>query len=152
MNKKTPHPTEAELEILQVLWAAGEPLTVRQVWEKLGQKGAYTTVLKMLQIMLEKGSVTRDATLHSHLYAAAFAERENQERMVGGLMERVFGGSLSQLVLRALSAKAASAQELEAVQEMLRKARSEQRPQSGDQSGQNQSRMKEACEGDGNLD
>ncbi|HSI85195.1 MAG: BlaI/MecI/CopY family transcriptional regulator [Candidatus Methylacidiphilales bacterium] len=129
MNKRFAHPTEAELEILQVLWASPEPMTVRHIWEKLGQTGAYTTVLKLLQIMLDKGTVTRDESKQTHVYAAAIAEAENQERMVGGLMERAFGGSLTQLVMRALSVRAASTEELDAVQELLYQARKEQSSQ-----------------------
>lgn len=114
-------PTEAELEILQVLWRDG-PRTVRQIWEAMGQKGGYTTVLKTLQIMFEKGLVTRDETRQTHIYEAAILEAETQEKMVGGLMDRVFGGSASRLLLRALSAKPASAEELQAIRELLDQA------------------------------
>jgi BlaI family penicillinase repressor len=108
MAKHLPDPTRAELEILQVLWSLG-PRSVRQVWEKLGSKGSYTTILKLLQVMLEKGLVKRDVSKLSHVYAAAVDRVVNQERLVGGLIDRAFGGSVSELILRALSAKPASA-------------------------------------------
>ena len=123
MNKPSPDPTRAELEILQVLWRSG-PSSVRQVWEALGSKGSYTTVLKLLQVMLEKGLVTRDEAKLSHVYAAAVDQAANQEQMVGGLIDRAFGGSVSELVLRALSVKPASKKELEAIRALLSDAKS----------------------------
>jgi BlaI family penicillinase repressor len=122
MAKHLPDPTRAELEILQVLWSLG-PRSVRQVWEKLGSKGSYTTILKLLQVMLEKGLVKRDVSKLSHVYAAAVDRVVNQERLVGGLIDRAFGGSVSELILRALSAKPASAKELEAIRSLLAEAR-----------------------------
>ena len=123
MNKPSPDPTRAELEILQVLWRSG-PSSVRQVWEALGSKGSYTTVLKLLQVMLEKGLVTRDEAKLSHVYAAAVDQAANQEQMVGGLIDRAFGGSVSELILRALSVKPASKKELEAIRALLSDAKS----------------------------
>jgi BlaI family transcriptional regulator, penicillinase repressor len=120
-SKRPSQPTESELEILQVLWRLG-PQSVRQVWEALGQKGGYTTVLKMLQIMFEKGLVRRDDSRQTHIYEAVAAEAETQERIAGNLMDRVFGGSASRLLLRALSAKPASAEELRAIRELLDQA------------------------------
>jgi BlaI family penicillinase repressor len=122
MAKHLPDPTRAELEILQVLWSLG-PRSVRQVWEKLGSKGSYTTILKLLQVMLEKGLVKRDVSKLSHVYAAAVDRVVNQERLVGGLIDRAFGGSVSELILLALSAKPASAKELEAIRSLLAEAR-----------------------------
>jgi BlaI family penicillinase repressor len=122
MAKHLPDPTRAELEILQVRWSLG-PRSVRQVWEKLGSKGSYTTILKLLQVMLEKGLVKRDVSKLSHVYAAAVDRVVNQERLVGGLIDRAFGGSVSELILRALSAKPASAKELEAIRSLLAEAR-----------------------------
>ncbi|SDU23312.1 Predicted transcriptional regulator [Verrucomicrobium sp. GAS474] len=124
-DKRTP-PTQAELEILQALWGGG-PQTVRQIWEAMGSRGGYTTTLKLLQIMFEKGLVTRDESRMTHIYAAAVAEGENQERMVGGMIDRVFGGSLSQLVLRALSAKPTSPEELAAIRALIDEAQKEKR-------------------------
>jgi BlaI family penicillinase repressor len=123
MAKPSPDPTRAELEILQVLWRSG-PASVRQVWEALGSKGSYTTVLKLLQVMLEKGLVKRDEAKLSHIYTAAVDQTANQEQMVGGLIDRAFGGSVSELILRALSAKPASAKELEAIRALLSDAKS----------------------------
>lgn len=122
MSKFCPDPTRAELEILHVLWRVG-PASVRQVWVALGSKGSYTTVLKLLQVMLEKGLVKRDEAKLSHVYAAAVDQVANQERMVGGLIDRAFGGSVSELILRALSAKPASRKEMEAIRELLSDAR-----------------------------
>ncbi len=123
MNRSSPDPTRAELEILHVLWQVG-PVSVRQVWEALGSKGSYTTVLKLLQVMLDKGFVRRDETKMTHIYAAAVDQTVNQERMIGGLIDRAFGGSVSELILRALSAKPASAKELESIRALLAEARS----------------------------
>lgn len=122
MNKSSPDPTRAELEILQVLWRTG-PASVRQVWEALGSKGSYTTVLKLLQVMLEKGLVKRDEAKLSHIYAAAKDRTANQEQMVGGLIDRAFGGSVSELILRALSAKPASEKELEIIRALIADAK-----------------------------
>jgi len=113
-----PDPTESELAILQVLWRRG-PSSVREVWSELGEKSGYTTVLKFLQIMREKGLVRRDERALSHIYAAAVAKDRTQERAVSRLIDRVFGGSTSQLVLRALSAKPISADELKELRALL---------------------------------
>jgi BlaI family penicillinase repressor len=123
MARSSPDPTRAELEILQVLWLSGTA-SVRQVWEALGSKGSYTTVLKLLQVMLDKGLVTRDEAKLSHIYAAAVDQTINQERMVSGLIDRAFGGSVSELILRALSAKPASAKELETIRALLAEVKS----------------------------
>jgi BlaI family penicillinase repressor len=114
----TPDPTEAELGILQVLWRKG-PSSVREVWSELGEKSGYTTILKFLQIMLEKRLVRRDEKKMTHVYEAAVAQRTTEERLVAGLMNRAFGGSASQLVLRALSAKPVSSAELREIQGLL---------------------------------
>ena len=131
MAKNSPDPTRSELEILQVLWRSG-PSSVRYVWEVLGSKGSYTTVLKLLQVMLEKRLVKRDETKLSHVYAAAVDKTVNQERMVGGLIDRAFGGSVSELILRALSAKPASGKELEAIRALLSEAKNKSRKSGGD--------------------
>jgi BlaI family penicillinase repressor len=122
MKKASSDPTRAELEILQVLWRSG-PRSVRDVWETLGSKGSYTTVLKLLQVMLEKKLVTRDTSSLSHIYQAAVAEAASQKQMVGGLIERAFGGSVRGLILSALAAKPASATELEHIRALLAEAR-----------------------------
>ena len=114
-------PTDAELEILRVLWRRG-PATVREVHEALerGPSVGYTTVLKLLQIMTEKGLVHRDETTRTHVYAARLGEKEAQQKLVDELLEKAFGGSASQLVMRALSAKPASAEELREIRQLLR--------------------------------
>ena len=111
-------PTRAELEILQVLWRSG-PQSVREVWKTLGSKGSYTTVLKLLQVMLAKKLVTRDTSSLSHIYHPAVAEAASQKQMVSGLIERAFGGSVSGLILSALAARPASAKEREAIRNLL---------------------------------
>src|SRR5438876_5907279 len=93
-----PKPTDAELAILRVLWTEG-PCTVRQVYGVLsrGRSLAYTTTLKLLQIMTEKGLVTREEQGQHHVYRARYAEAETQRRLVRDLLERAFGGSTSKL-------------------------------------------------------
>ncbi len=118
MKRTSLDPTPAELEILQVLWRDG-PLSVRAIWEALGGRGSYTTVLKLLQIMLEKKLVRRDTSSLSHVYEAALARQKSQQAMVRRLMERAFGGSVSDLILSALAAKPASKAEREAVRRLL---------------------------------
>ncbi len=123
-RKQSSDPTPAELEILQVLWESG-PQSVRQVWESLGSKGSYTTTLKFLQIMFEKGLVERDDSKMTHVFRAAVAEDVSQREIVGGIIDRVFGGSVSRLVLRALSAKKTSPAELETIRKLLDQAQKE---------------------------
>ncbi len=113
-----PRPTDAELSILRVLWRRG-PSTVRQVQEELGNDPGYTTVLKFLQIMTEKGLVRRDDSPHAHVYQASLAEEETQQQLVVDLLERAFSGSAKKLVLQALSAKKASVQELAEIRKLL---------------------------------
>ena len=115
-----PRPTDAELAILRVLWRCG-PSTVRQVHEELNQISptGYTTALKMLQIMIEKGLVSRDESERSHVYEAALPEEETQKQLVSDLLERAFGGSARQLVLHALSVKPTSRRELAQIRELL---------------------------------
>ncbi len=111
-------PTDAELAILGVLWAQG-PSTVREVAEEMGREGAYTTVLKLLQIMTDKGLVRRDASARTHVYRAARSERATQRLLVRDLADRAFGGSAASLVLQALAAKKASPEELARIREWL---------------------------------
>jgi BlaI family penicillinase repressor len=120
----TPEPTDSELAILQVLWRRG-PSSVREVWEELGQDTGYTTVLKFLQIMLAKNLVHRNEGSITHIYKAAVTETGTQERLVKELMNRVFGGSASQLVLRALSAEAVSPAEREKIRTLLNEQKKE---------------------------
>jgi predicted transcriptional regulator len=123
---KSARPTDSELAILNILWRTG-PCSVREVWKRLGKKTGYTTALKTMQIMLEKGLVKRDERTFSHIYEAAAPERETQEKLVSGLIDRAFNGSASQLVLRALSAKQVPATELRAIRELLAEAEKKMR-------------------------
>ena len=119
---KGPHrkPTDAELAILRVLWERG-PSTVRQVAEALGKETGYTTALKLLQIMTEKGLVERDARARTHVYAAASTEDQTQRRLVSDLLARAFGGSTAKLVLQALSTRKTSPEELAEIKRFLDK-------------------------------
>ena len=123
-------PTEGEFAILRVLWDHARPCTVREVHDALARNKdtAYTTVLKMMTIMAEKGLVTRDESERSHRYQAVSPESAVQSAMVGDLMQRVFAGSAVQLVQHALDAKAASAEDLEAIGKLLAKARAKRNP------------------------
>jgi BlaI family penicillinase repressor len=120
MTNATRLPTDAELEILGVLWARG-PSTVREVQEELGSRRevGYTTALKLLQIMHEKGLVRRDESARTHVYEAAVAQERTQNALVGDLLDRAFGGSASALVLGALAAKPASREELAEIRRLL---------------------------------
>jgi BlaI family penicillinase repressor len=120
MTKNLPRPTDGELQILQSLWTHG-PSTVRQVLERVTQPTRYTTILKLLQIMTEKGLVTRDESTRTHVYVAAQPAQNTQRQMVKDLLDKAFAGSASELVLQALSAKRASAEELKAIRELLEK-------------------------------
>jgi predicted transcriptional regulator len=112
-------PTEAELEILNVLWAMG-PATVREVHDALSGKGTgYTTVLKQMQVMAEKGLLARSERFRSHVYTARAAQEKTQRQLAGDLLHRAFGGSAKNLVLGALSAQKVSAKELAEIHEML---------------------------------
>src|SRR5918997_7011775 len=115
-----PRPTDAELEILNVLWQRG-PATVREVHDELSARKAtlYTTVLKMLQIMTEKGLVERDESQRAHLYRARLAQDETQRQLLNDLLARAFDGSATKLVMQALSAKEASAEELTEIRALL---------------------------------
>ena len=118
-----PKPTASELEILAVLWQTG-PATVRQVWFELdtNKPTGYTTVLKLMQIMAEKGLLNRDEENRAHIYRPALEREETQGRIVDDLLERVFGGSASALVMRALSRKRTSKKELAEIRRMLDEA------------------------------
>ena len=119
-KRKLPKPTDGELAILSVLWRRG-PRTVREVHTEFNQtrETGYTTVLKMLQIMAEKGLVTRDETQKTHVYQAALAQSEAQRWYLGDLLDRVFNGSAHRLVLQALSTKKASAVELAEIRKLI---------------------------------
>ena len=127
MNRPpAPRPTDAELAILRILWDRG-PSTVRQVHEILGQErtAAYTTALKLLQIMTEKGLVERDERDRTHIYRARLSEETTQRQLVRDLVDRAFGGSSSKLVMQALATKRASAEELRDIRKAIDGARNE---------------------------
>jgi len=111
-------PTDAELDILAVLWDRG-PSTVRQVAEALGRENAYTTVLKLLQIMTEKRLVQRRESGRLHIYSATATRDQTQRHLVRDLLDRAFGGSAAQLVLRALSTSKASPEELAEIRKLI---------------------------------
>src|SRR5579871_463109 len=113
-------PTESELEILQVLWER-ETASVRDVHEELAKMKdvGYTTTLKLMQIMHEKGLVKRDDSIKTHIYQAAVSKEKTQKHMLGKMINSLFGGSPTELVLQALGNHKASAQELEEIQQLL---------------------------------
>ena len=120
MSSSLPKPTDSELGILQVLWKTGAA-TVKQVQQKLGGDTGYTTVLKFLQIMTEKGLVQRDESERAHVYRATLSEDETQRQLVSGLLKRAFGGSTSRLVLQALASRKTSANDLAEIRRLIDK-------------------------------
>lgn len=116
--KTLPIPTDAELDILAVLWKLG-PATVREVHDALGKNSGYTTTLKQMQLMLEKGLLTRTERFRSHVYEANAPKEQTQQQIAGDLLQRAFNGSAASLVLGALTAKPASAGELAEIRKML---------------------------------
>jgi BlaI family transcriptional regulator, penicillinase repressor len=117
---KPAKPTDAELAILSVLWQRG-PSTVREVWEQLSpqQQTGYTTVLKIMQIMFEKGLLTRDERDRSHVYRAIRSEAQTQRQVIGHLLERLFSGSAPKLVMQALAGRKATPAELAEIRKLL---------------------------------
>jgi predicted transcriptional regulator len=120
MSRQPPRPTDAELEILTVLWSRG-PSTVREVHESVSRRKPtqYSTVLKFMQIMSEKGLVRRNDEQRAHIYEAAQPREWTQQRLAGDLLQRAFGGSAKSLLVGALSARKASKQELAELRKML---------------------------------
>jgi predicted transcriptional regulator len=119
-GKPTPRPTDSELGILRVLWDRG-PSTVREVHDALSRThdSGYTTILKLLQIMTEKGLVVRDERQRAHVYATTLSQQRTQTQLLGDLIDRAFGGSPAKLVMQALSATKASAEELTVIRQLL---------------------------------
>ena len=115
-----PRPTQGELEILSVLWQRG-PSTVREAQEALSgtRTSGYTTVLKLLQIMSDKGLVTRDETQRTHVYAAAVPQDQTQRQLVTDLLDRAFDGSAMELVMHALASQKTSAAEIARIRQLL---------------------------------
>ncbi len=121
MNQEPPQkPTVSELEILRVLWAHG-PSTVREVHEELSEKKAlgYTTVLKLLQIMTAKGTVRRNEEQRAHVYEACQPATETKRQLVGDVLQRVFEGSASELMIHALEGRRTSKKELDELRRLL---------------------------------
>ena len=119
MKPPTRKPTDAELAILRILWTRG-PSTVRDVATEMGREGAYTTVLKLLQIMTDKQLVRRNEAERTHISAAAHSEAQMQQHLVADLLERAFDGSAATLVMRALSAKTTSAKDMAEIRRLLK--------------------------------
>ena len=119
-SKQRHKPTASELEILRVLWARG-PSTVRDVHEALSTKKdvGYTTVLKLLQIMTEKGTVRRDENQRAHVYEACEPAEKTKRRLAGDFLQRVFGGSASQLMQHALAGRRTTPEEIEELRRLL---------------------------------
>ena len=117
---ETPRPTDAELEILTVLWSRG-PVTVREVHETISRRRAaqYTTVLKLMQIMAEKGLVRRDESQRAHIYEAAKPREWTQRQLAGDLLRRGFEGSARNLLMGALSGRKVSKEELADLRRLL---------------------------------
>ena len=117
---KTTKPTEGELEILQVLWGK-EKATVREVFEEISQfkESGYTTTLKLMQIMFEKGLVSRDDSNRTHIYTPAVTREKTQKQLLNKMVATLFGGSSSQLVMQALGTQTATPKELEEIQQLL---------------------------------
>lgn len=128
MSKLVTKPTDAELEILQVLWTNG-PTTVKTVNEKLNEKKdvGYTTTLKILQIMFDKNLVTRNEEERSHVYTAAIKEDDIQKALVDKLLESAFSGSAAKLVMQALGNANTSDEEIQQIKEFLNKIETERK-------------------------
>ena len=120
MGRLRPRPTDSELAILRILWERG-PSTVRQVHEALAdtRDTGYTTTLKLMQIMADKGLVERDETSRTHVYAPAANEQQTQRQLVKDLVDRAFGGSAAALVLQALNAEGTTAAELKEIRKLI---------------------------------
>src|SRR5215469_9010671 len=120
MTNELPKPTNAELEILTVLWSIG-PATVREVYNVISRRrpAQYSTVLKFMQIMAEKGLVRRDEKQRAHIYEAARPREWTQKQLAGDLLRRAFDGSAQSLLVGALSAKKASKAELAELRKWL---------------------------------
>jgi predicted transcriptional regulator len=119
-RKANQKPTSSELEILRVLWTRG-PSTVREVFDALNKtkRTGYTTVLKMLQIMTEKGSVRRNEDERAHVYEACEPAEKTKERLAGDVLQRVFEGSASELMMHALEGRKTTHEEIEELRRML---------------------------------
>lgn len=119
-TNNTVKPTESELEILQILWAKGDS-TVREVHDILTQnkEAGYTTTLKLMQIMHEKGIVKRDTSSKTHIYSALASQQKTQQHLVSRLIENAFNGSAARMVMQALGNHKSSKEEIEAIKKYL---------------------------------
>lgn len=120
VKNKLPRPTDSELAILRVLWARGDS-TVRDVHDQLSLTSTigYTTVLKLMQIMTEKGLVIRDERERAHVYSTALTEQKTQKQLLTDLLDRAFGGSASSLVMQALATQKTDQKELAQIRQLL---------------------------------
>ena len=120
MASKRPGPTKGELAILRVLWVGG-PRSVRDIQRVLNasKPTGYTTVLKLMQIMTDKGLVERDETQRPQIYRARYSQTQTQRQLVSDLLQRAFGGSVKALVLQALATKKSTPEELQAIEQLL---------------------------------
>jgi len=121
----TPLPTAAELDILAVFWRLG-PATAREIHNQLGKASGYTTTQKQMQLMLEKGLLTRTERFGAHVYDAGIPQEQTQTQIVDDLLKRVFEGSSSALVMRALSSRPAPPEELDEIRKMIDSAKRKQ--------------------------
>jgi BlaI family penicillinase repressor len=123
-GQSLPKPTEGELELLRVLWEKG-PATVRELHDAVNLQRAvgYTSVLKILQIMTEKGLVEREESAKAHIYRAAASQEATQNQLLRDLSERLFSGSAAQLAMHALAMQPASAEELEEIRTLIERKR-----------------------------
>lgn len=124
-SESLPRPTEAELELLRILWEK-EPATVRDIYDTLNHErpSGYTTVLKLLQIMTAKGLVVRDEANRAHVYRAAISQDAMQSKILKDLSMRLFSGSAAQLALHALAMEPASQNELDEIRALIERKRS----------------------------
>jgi len=125
-KRELPRPTEGELQLLGILWERG-PCTVRELFEEVNAERpvVYTGVLKLLQIMTEKGLVLRDERERAHVYRAAVSQADTERRLLRELSERFFAGSAAQLALRALEMEKSSEEELDAIRRLIEKRAAE---------------------------
>jgi len=125
-SASVPRPTEAELELLRILWEK-EPATVREIYDTLNRErpSGYTTVLKLLQIMTAKGLVVRDEASRAHIYRAAISQDAMQSKLLRDLSMRLFSGSAAQLALHALTMEPASRNELDEIRALIERKRSQ---------------------------
>ena len=126
-RQSLPKPTEAELELLRVLWEKG-PATVRELHDEVNLQRAvgYTSVLKILQIMTEKGLVEREESAKAHIYRAAASQEDTQNQLLRDLSERLFSGSAAQLAMHALAMQPTSAEELDEIRNLIEQKRQTQ--------------------------